>query len=58
MIYKFLVTCSVNVQAKDEDTAIDCVEELLPVRPDSIELYEVEDEEPDWDAIMDEMRLR
>ena len=57
MIYTFKVTCYVDATAGDEDTAREIAEEMFPVYPDEVELYEVGEEEQDWDAINDDRRL-
>ena len=51
MKYTFRVICYIEANAKDEDTAQEIVEESLPCDKYSIELYEVEEEERDWDLV-------
>ena len=40
--YTYRVVCYIDVDAEDEDTAIELAEEQFPVEPHEIDLYEVE----------------
>ena len=51
--YTYRVVCYIDVDAEDEDTAIELAEEQFPVEPDEIDLYEVEklNAKEMWDAL-------
>lgn len=55
--YTYRAVCYVDVIASNEEEAINLAQDLLPVKPDEIDLYEIEEEEQDWDAINDDRRL-
>lgn len=57
MKYTFKVTCFVDVTARDEETAIEEAEDMFPVFPHDVELWEVEEEEPDWDSVTEDKRF-
>ena len=40
--YTYRVVCYIDVEANDEDTALELAEEQFPVEPYEIDLYEVE----------------
>lgn len=56
-VYTYRVVCFVNVVTEHEENAIELAEDLFPVEPYEIELYEVGEVERDWDSIVDERRL-
>ena len=55
--YTFRVVCYADARAGDEGEAREIVSDMFPVYPEEIELYEIEEDEPDWDAINDDRRL-
>lgn len=55
--YTFRVVCYADARAGDEGEAREIVSDMFPVYPEEIELYEVEEDERDWDLISDEHRL-
>lgn len=55
MKYTYRVVCYIDVEAEDEDTAIELAEEQFPVEPYEIDLYEVdkEDYQAEFDYMME-----
>lgn len=51
--YTFRVICYVDVTAEDEERAYEKAEEMFPVEPYDVELYEIDDADRDWDLIAD-----
>ena len=51
--YTYRVVCYIDVDADNEDTAIELAEEQFPVEPEEIDLYEVEqlDAREMWNAV-------
>lgn len=49
--YTFIVTCYVDVVAEDEERAIEKAEDMFPVKPYDVTLYEEDDAERDWDLV-------
>lgn len=55
--YTYYVQLYIDVNASNEYEAVELARDELPVEPTMLTLYEVEEEEQDWDAIVDERRL-
>ena len=56
--YTYQAIVYIEVDANDEDTALDLAENELNIEPSRITLYEVEDLEEDADLINESRRYR